>query len=72
MRNTKNSTARVIREVDGCKVYAFKSTGNWHYFTRCANQTSTDTTNTHTVSSGKTSRTVTDITTIVTDNQEAK
>lgn len=26
---------RVIREVDGCKVYTFKSDGRYHYFTRC-------------------------------------
>lgn len=25
----------VIREADGCKVYAFKSGDRWHYFTRC-------------------------------------
>lgn len=48
---------RVIREVDGCKVYAFKSSaeGRWHYFTRCPGErTTTDTTNT--VRSGKTTR----------------
>ncbi len=28
---------RVIREADGCKVYAFKSGNDWHYFTRCPN-----------------------------------
>lgn len=32
---------RVIREVDGCKVYAFK-TGDWHYFTRCGSTVTTD------------------------------
>ena len=31
----------VIREADGCKVYAFKSGDNWHYFTRCAGGTVT-------------------------------
>jgi hypothetical protein len=31
-------TPHVIREADGCKVYAFK-TGEWHYFTRCPNST---------------------------------
>lgn len=34
---------RVIREVDGCKVYAFKSGDRWHYFTRCKDLTTTDT-----------------------------
>lgn len=28
---------RVIREADGCKVYAFKSGNDWHFFTRCPN-----------------------------------
>jgi len=32
---------RVIREVDGCKVYAFKE-GKWHFFTRCPQTTTTD------------------------------
>lgn len=27
----------VIREADGCKVYAFKANGDLHYFTRCDN-----------------------------------
>lgn len=33
---------RVIREVDGCKVYAFKAADRWHYFTRCPNKTTTE------------------------------
>lgn len=49
---------RVIREADGCKVYAFKAGDRWHYFTRCANQTTTD--SSYTVRSGKTSRTETE------------
>ncbi len=28
-------TPHVIREADGCKVYAFESGGRFHYFTRC-------------------------------------
>jgi len=33
----------VVREADGCKVYAFLSEGRWHYFTRCpASQTTTE------------------------------
>jgi hypothetical protein len=31
----------VIREADGCKVYAFKAGDNWHYFTRCGDGTVT-------------------------------
>jgi hypothetical protein len=36
-----DATPHVIREADGCKVYAFKSGDNWHYFTRCADGTVT-------------------------------
>ncbi len=33
----------VIREADGCKVYAFKSGERYHYFTRChGSKTTTD------------------------------
>lgn len=28
-------TPHVIRQADGCKVYAFKDAGSIHYFTRC-------------------------------------
>jgi hypothetical protein len=35
-----DATPHVIREADGCKVYAFKS-GDWHYFTRCSDGTVT-------------------------------
>lgn len=36
---------RLYREVDGCKIYAFKGGDFWHYFTRCpASQVTTDTT----------------------------
>ena len=42
---------RVIGEADGCKVYAFKSAGLWHNFTRCPVETTTDTT--HQVRQGK-------------------
>lgn len=44
---------RVIREADGCKVYAFKD-GHWHYFTRCPLETTTE--GNRTVRSGKSSR----------------
>lgn len=30
-----NRIPHVIREADGCKVYAFESGGRFHYFTRC-------------------------------------
>lgn len=33
---------RVIREVDGCKVFAFKEGSHWHFFTRCPATTTTD------------------------------
>lgn len=46
---------RVIREADGCKVYAFKDGDRWHYFTRCPNsQTTTD--STYEVRAGKSTR----------------
>lgn len=32
----------VIREADGCKVYAFTAGGKEHYFTRCADSVTTD------------------------------
>jgi hypothetical protein len=32
----------VIREADGCKVYAFRGGDTWHYFTRCATTTTTE------------------------------
>lgn len=41
-----DSTPHVVREADGCKVYAFKSAPGerFTYFTRCSNsQTSTET-----------------------------
>lgn len=31
----------VIREVDGCKVYAFNAGGHTHYFTRCGSNVTT-------------------------------
>lgn len=37
-------TPHVIREVDDCKVYAFKVNQHYHYFTRCPKDTTTDTT----------------------------
>jgi len=45
---------RVIREADGCKVYAFKSGDRWHYFTRCKEMTTTDTSWEECHTSGKT------------------
>jgi hypothetical protein len=33
-----DATPHVIREADGCKVYAWKGDG-WHYFTKCPNST---------------------------------
>jgi hypothetical protein len=37
-------TPRVIREADGCKVYAFEKSGREHFFTRCPATTDTETT----------------------------
>lgn len=45
----------VIREVDGCKIYTFHAGDRWHYFTRCADRVTTD--STYDVRSGKTTRT---------------
>lgn len=51
----RQETPHVVREADGCKVYAFKSGDRWHYFTRCPNAvTVTDTAYEHCTGSGKT------------------
>lgn len=36
------ATPHVIREADGCKVYAFSAEGREHYFTRCPANTVTE------------------------------
>jgi hypothetical protein len=36
-------TPKVIREADGCQVYAFERSGREHFFTRCPATTSTET-----------------------------
>lgn len=42
-KERREQTPHVIREADGCKVYAFKSGDRYHYFTRCKNsKTSTE------------------------------
>jgi hypothetical protein len=56
---------RVVREADGCKVYAFKSGEHWHFFTRCPSTTTTD--RTYDVRQGKT--TVQKVEQIVTENK---
>lgn len=57
----------VIREVDGCKVYTFKSGDRYHYFTKCGNITTTE--SSYSVSCGKNcSRT--EVETIVTENKK--
>ena len=48
----RESTPHVVREADGCKVYAFKSVGRYHYFTRCPDSTTT-TESSYTVACGK-------------------
>jgi hypothetical protein len=57
-RDVADAKPRVVSEADGCKVYAFKASDRWRYFTRCAAQTTTD--NNYEVQSGKTRRTVED------------
>lgn len=41
-RAKAEATPHVIREADGCKVYAFKAGEKWHYFTRCPATTTTE------------------------------
>ncbi|MFP3686296.1 hypothetical protein SB847_21565, partial [Bacillus sp. SIMBA_026] len=40
-QDAADAKPHVIREADGCKVYAFKAGDNWHYFTRCGDGTVT-------------------------------
>jgi len=41
--NKADEQPHVIRSTpDGCKVYAFKASGSWHYFTRCQATTTTE------------------------------
>jgi hypothetical protein len=42
LEEQREATPHVIREADGCKVYAFK-TDREHYFTRCGSRVSTET-----------------------------
>lgn len=37
----RDRTPHVIRETDGCKVYAFKEGEKYHFFTKCPNATVT-------------------------------
>lgn len=55
-RERREKTPHVIREADGCKVYAWKGgDGKYHYFTRCPNsQTSTTRSYTECTGTGKT------------------
>jgi hypothetical protein len=51
----REATPHVVREADGCKVYAWKDsggTGTTHYFTRCPNAAVTTERN-YTVNCGK-------------------
>jgi len=51
-RERAEQTPHVVREADGCKVYAFKSGDRYHYFTRCPeNRTATE--SSYTVQCGK-------------------
>ena len=61
-REKRKADARiphVIREADGCKVYAFENGGRIHYFTRCGNER-TSTESSWTERSGKTTVTKTE------------
>lgn len=49
----REAIPHIIREADGCKVYAFK-TDREHYFTRCGSTVSTETN--YTVTCGKNCR----------------
>lgn len=40
-RERREATPHVVREADGCKVYAFKAHERYHYFTRCGSTTTT-------------------------------
>ena len=40
-RERRESTPHVVREADGCKVYAFKAQERYHYFTRRGSTTTT-------------------------------
>mgnify|MGYP001600275044 CR=1 FL=1 len=51
-REARESTPHVVREADGCKVYAFKSGDRYHYFTRCPDSATT-TESSNTVTCGK-------------------
>ena len=63
-----NETPHVVREADGCKVYAFLSVDKWHYFTKCPNsQVTTDSTYTECTGSGKTRSCKDKVETIVTN-----
>ena len=64
-----DAVPRVIREIDGCKVYAFKSQGMWHYFTRCPASTTTNRTYEQCHKSGKTTVCENKTEQIVTENK---
>ena len=66
-REAKEAQPHVIREADGCKVYAFKSGERWHYFTKCGSNTTTE--SSYNVSCGK-NCSKTEVETIVTENKK--
>lgn len=63
-----DATPHVIREADGCKVYTFKAAEKWHYFTRCPNNTTTESHHDEQQGSGKQRKTVDVAETVVTEN----
>lgn len=63
----RERTPHIIREADGCKVYALKAGESWHYFTRCPNATvTTDRTYQRCTGSGKSRRCESAVESIVT------
>lgn len=66
-KDRADATPRVIREADGCKVYTFKAGEHWHYFTRCATSTTTESHRTETTGSGKNRKSTDVAETITTD-----
>lgn len=67
-KDKAEATPRVIREADGCKVYTFKAGGHWHYYTRCASSTVTESHRTESTGSGKTRKDVDVVETISQSN----
>lgn len=66
-QETQAAKLHIIREADGCKVYAFKSGERYHYFTKCGLATTTE--SIYNVSCGK-NCSKTEVETIITENKK--